>query len=64
MSKSKTTRPAESANSRRQPVETAVRPGPHLEPHPPARRRGLLFASLLFLAVWILFLIGLAIFGS
>jgi hypothetical protein len=64
MSKSKSTRPVERAKPSRQPAEEVREPAPHLVPHPPARRRGLLIASLVLLAAWISFLVGLAIFGS
>lgn len=64
VSKSKTSRTTERPVPARQHVERAAREGQRIEPHPPPRRRGLLVLSLTLLAAWIVFLVGLALFGS
>ncbi|MBX3411150.1 MAG: hypothetical protein KF708_00420 [Pirellulales bacterium] len=64
MSKSKSIRTPARPQPPRPAALESHEPAPPFEPHPPARRRGLLVASLVLLAVWIAFLIGLALFGS
>jgi hypothetical protein len=64
MSKSKSTRAVERSWPPRPPAEPTPHEAPRMAPHPPAKRRGPLIASLVLLSAWLLFLLGLAIFGS
>lgn len=64
MSKSQTPRTAERAKPARPASEPPSHETVRVVPQPPRKRRGLLIASLVLLAAWALFLLGLAIFGS